>query len=246
VSHWARPASAGYRVPAGAPRVWVVTARACGELNPELRLVVRIFNTRLGERMDTFFTDCAVLSGSSMAAPSFVAGAPRDPLTRQRRRPVRAVTNAARKYLWHELGLAFLALFALLATGFALLLGRHTVGNSVYLMFMDAAGAAFTNPGDGTSEKVAQTMLTLAGLAFIPVATAAVASARLTGSLQGQDRPISDHVIVAGLGNVGTRIVGQLHDLGVGVVCVDKSEGAAGIPLARRLGLRVVIGETHR
>ena len=47
-------------------------------------------------------------------------------------------------------------------------------------------------------------------------------------------------------GSAGTRIVGQLHDLGVGVVCVDKSEDAAGIPLARRLGLRVVIGETHR
>jgi voltage-gated potassium channel Kch len=34
------------------------------ELNPELRLVVRIFNTSLGERMRTFFHDCAVLSGS--------------------------------------------------------------------------------------------------------------------------------------------------------------------------------------
>jgi TrkA-N domain len=45
------------------------------ELNPGLRLVVRIFNTSLGERMKTFFTDCAVLSGSSMAAPSFVAAA---------------------------------------------------------------------------------------------------------------------------------------------------------------------------
>jgi Trk K+ transport system NAD-binding subunit len=278
------------------------------ELNPELRLVVRIFNTRLGERMNTFFTDCAVLSGSSMAAPSFVAaalgepapshvrvagrtlyvvrssaidprhvicglamtddplspallppdtgnadlvlavadGAPRDPLTRQRRRPVRAVTSVLRRYLGHKLGLAFLTLFVLLATGFALLLGRHTVGNSVYLTFMDAAGAAFTNPADGAPEKVAQTMLTLAGLAFIPVATAAVVSARLTGTFQGPDRPMSNHVIVAGLGNVGTRIVGQLHDLGVGVICVDKSDQAAGIPLARRLGLRVVIGETHR
>ncbi len=53
-------------------------------------------------------------------------------------------------------------------------------------------------------------------------------------------------MIVAGLGSVGTRIVGQLHDLGVGVVCVDKSEHAAGLAMARRLGLKVVIGETHR
>ncbi len=49
------------------------------ELNPELRLVVRIFNTSLGERMRTFFRDCAVLSGSSMSAPSFVAAALGEP-----------------------------------------------------------------------------------------------------------------------------------------------------------------------
>jgi Trk K+ transport system NAD-binding subunit len=280
------------------------------ELNPELRLVVRIFNTSLGERMRTFFHDCAVLSGSSMSAPSFAAaalgepapshirvagrtlyvarssdvhprhvvcglamtddplsprllppdtgsaglvlavadGAPRDPLARQRRRPVRALLGVLRTLLWHKLGLAFLALFALLAAGFGLLAtaGGFSTGNALYLTFLDAAGAAVSDPALGTPEKVAQSLLTFAGMAFIPVVTAAVVSARLTGSLRNKDRPMSRHVIVAGLGNVGTRIVGQLHDLGVGVVCVDKSEGAAGIPLARRLGLRVVIGETHR
>jgi Trk K+ transport system NAD-binding subunit len=281
------------------------------ELNPELRLVVRIFNTSLGERMHTFFHDCAVLSGSSMAAPSFIAaalgepapshvrvagrtlyvvrssaidrrhiicglamtdddplspallppdtghadlvlavadGAPRDPLTRQRRRPVRALLGTARELLWHKLGIAFLGLFALLAAGFILLftLGGKTLGDSFYLTFMNAAGAALTETGDRSAVKVAQVLQTFAGLAFIPVATAAVVSVRLTGSVRDQERPVSGHVIVAGLGNVGTRIVGQLHDLGVGVVCVDKSEQAAGIPLANRLGLRVVIGETHR
>src|SRR5262249_53519474 len=45
------------------------------EINPDLRLVVAIFNTSLGERIRTFFRDCAVLSGSSMSAPSFVAAA---------------------------------------------------------------------------------------------------------------------------------------------------------------------------
>jgi Trk K+ transport system NAD-binding subunit len=280
------------------------------ELNPDLRLVVAIFNTGLGERMRTFFRDCAVLSSSAMAAPSFVAaalgepapshvrvagrtlyvarggsvhprhvvcalataddplspgllppdarsadlvlaladGAPRDPLARGRRRPVRAVARWIRRLLWHKLGFAFVALFGLLVAGFMLLitLGGFSLGNSVYLTFLDAAGAAVTDPRLGAPEKVAQFLLTFAGMAFIPVVTAAVVSARLTGSLRPADRPISDHVIVAGLGNVGTRIVGQLHDLGVGVVCVDKSEGAAGIGLARRLGLRVVIGETHR
>src|SRR5260370_26363962 len=49
------------------------------ELNADLRLVVAIFNTSLGERIRTFFTDCAVLSESSMAAPSFIAAALGEP-----------------------------------------------------------------------------------------------------------------------------------------------------------------------
>ncbi len=49
------------------------------ELNPGLRLVVAIFNTGLGERIRSFFPDCAVLSESSMAAPSFAAAALGEP-----------------------------------------------------------------------------------------------------------------------------------------------------------------------
>src|SRR6185437_9550385 len=124
--------------------------------------------------------------------------------------------------------------------------GGFAPGNAVYLTFLDAAGAAVSDPRLGTPEKVAQILLTFDGMAFLPVVTAAVVGARLTGSLRAKERPLSGHVIVAGLGNVGTRIAGQLHDLGVGVVCVDKNEHAAGVRLARRLGLRVVIGETHR
>ena len=280
------------------------------ELNPELRLVVAIFNTSLGERIRTFFRDCAVLSSSSMAAPSFVAaalgepapshiriagrtlfvarrtdtharrvvcglamtqdpqspgllpadaahadlvlavadGAPRNPLARQRRNPVRAVTDLARHLLWTRLGLAFGVLFAILVAGFVLLAtaSHFSLANAAYLTALDAAGAAVTKPGYPTSEKIAQVLLTFDGLAFLPVITAVVVGARLTGSLQRRERPLSDHVIVVGLGNVGTRIVGQLHDLGISVACVDKSEDAAGVPMARRLGMRVVIGETHR
>ena len=49
------------------------------DLNPDLRMVMRIFNTGLGERMRAFFPDCAVLSSSAMAAPSFVAAALGEP-----------------------------------------------------------------------------------------------------------------------------------------------------------------------
>ncbi len=280
------------------------------DLNRDLRLVVRIFNTGLGERMRAFFYDCAVLSGSSMAAPSFVAaalgeptpshvrlagrtlyvarrgetdaaqfvcglavtedgvsprllppdeqtadlvlavadGTPRNPLARQRRRPLQAGMRILHTLFGHKLGMVFLALFAVLVCGFILLatFGGFSLTNSLYLTFLDAAGAAVSDPSLSAPEKVAQFLLTFDGMAVLPVVTAAVVGARLTGSLHSTERLVSDHVIVAGLGNVGTRIVGQLHDLGVDVVCVDKNENAAGMSMARRLGLRVVIGETHR
>ena len=280
------------------------------EINPGLRLVVAIFNTSLGERIRTFFRDCAVLSGSSMSAPSFVAaalgepapshirmagrtlyvarrkdinprrivcalamtqdpvspqllpgeagnahlvlaiadGTARNPLARQRRHPVREAVQWLRAMFWHRIGFVFMALFAVLAAGFVLLAtaAGFSLWNAVYLTGLDAAGAAQSVPQYSTSEKIAQILLTFDGLTLLPVLTAVVVGARLTGSLQRNERPLSDHVIVVGLGNVGTRIVGQLHDLGVSVACVDKSDTAAGISVARRLGLRVVVGATDR
>lgn len=279
------------------------------EINPGLRLVISIFNTSLGERIRTFFADCAVLSESAMAAPSFVAaalgepapshvrlsgrtlyvarredvdaahvvcgladsddagepdltspqaargglvlavadGSPRNPLTRQPHRVARTL-RMLRWLLGNRTIIAFGALAAVLVAGFVLLVtaSHFSVADSLYFTLLDAAGTAVTGARLAPPVKLAQFLLTFDGMAFLPLVTAAIVGARLTSSGRGPSRPLSDHVIVAGLGSVGTRIVGQLHDLGVGVVCVDKSEHAAGLAMARRLGLKVVIGETHR
>ena len=49
------------------------------ELNPGLRLVLAIYNRRLGDHIRLFFPDCTVLSGTAMSAPSFVAAALGEP-----------------------------------------------------------------------------------------------------------------------------------------------------------------------
>jgi Trk K+ transport system NAD-binding subunit len=281
------------------------------ELSPRTRLVIAIFNAGLGERIRTFFADCAVLSEAQMAAPSLVAaalgepapshvrmasrtmyvarredvgadniicglasdaeadaphllppddpasglvlavadGTPRDPLSRQRRRRLTAPLRLLRGLVGHKMGIAFLALTAVLAVGFGLLVSVATVGgggNAVYLTFLDAAGAAVTSTTLPAPEKWAQFLLTFDGMAFLPFVTAAIVSSRIPGSRARDRAPLSGHVIVAGLGSVGARIVGQLHDLGVEVVGIDKSADATGIQLARLLGVRVVIGETHK
>src|SRR5580693_1112393 len=279
------------------------------ELNPDLRLVLAIFNRRLGDHIRLFFPDCTVLSGTAMSAPSFVAaalgdpaashvrverrtlyvakradvepghvvcglatetddpaeprllppgaehadlvlavadGTPRNPLTR-RRDPVRAVATVARRLVWHKFGLIFTALLAVIGIGFGLLAAaRYSVSNAMYLTLMDLTGSALTNARLSGAEKTSQVLLTLDGMAFIPVVTAIAVGARLTGSVRRAPRPRGGHVIVVGLGNVGTSVTGQLHDLGFDVACIDNNPNAPGIPLARQLGLPVVIGDAFR
>jgi Trk K+ transport system NAD-binding subunit len=280
------------------------------ELNPELRFVLHIFNTRLGERVRSFFRDCAVLSESAVAAPSFVAaslgepapshvrlagrtlyaarrseadarqvicgladtstpteprilpddqdradlvlavadGTARDPLTKARRRRVRAVSAPLLALLGRKLGIAFVVLSAVLISGFALLAtaGHYSWPNALYLTLLDTAGAAVTNVSLSPAERFAQVMLTFDGMAFLPTVTAAIVGARLASTLDPNRKTITDHVIVVGLGNVGTRIVGQLHDLGMRVICVDRNPNAQGVAMARRLGIPVVTGQAGR
>lgn len=280
------------------------------ELSPGVRLVIAIFNSALGERIRSFFADCAVLSEAQMAAPSLVAaalgepapshvrmasrtmyvtrredvgadqiicglaastdadtpnllppgdpaaglvlavadGTPRNPLSRQRHRRFVVPARAARRFLSTKTGLASAALLVVIAVGYALLTGVKGITplSAVYVTFLDAAGAAVTNPHNGSPYKWAQFLQTFAGLAFLPLVTALIVSARLPSAAGSAQPPLSGHVIVAGLGTVGARVVGQLHDLGIDVVGVDKSADAAGAPLAKRLGVRMVIGETHR
>ena len=83
-------------------------------------------------------------------------------------------------------------------------------------------------------------------MVFVPFVTALIVGARLTGSLREKRPSASGHVIVVGLGRVGMQVVGQLHDLGVSVVAIDRDPQAAGVAVARRLGVHVVIGEIHR
>ncbi len=49
------------------------------EISPQIRMVIAISNAGLGDRVRTFFADCAVLSQSQMAAPSLVAAALGEP-----------------------------------------------------------------------------------------------------------------------------------------------------------------------
>jgi Trk K+ transport system NAD-binding subunit len=173
-------------------------------------------------------------------------GTPRDPLARQRH-PVRTASGMARRLLWNKYGVAFAVLLVAAVAGFMLLLQvpKYSGIVALYLTIMDITGSALTGSTVSAPEKLSQIILTVDGMALIPLVTAIIVGARITGSIRGQPRPRGGHVIVAGLGNVGTRVLGELHDLGFDVACVDRDPEARGVPLARRLGMPVVIGEAY-
>jgi Trk K+ transport system NAD-binding subunit len=64
----------------------------------------------------------------------------------------------------------------------------------------------------------------------------------LTGLFGRRAVPRSDHVVVAGLGQVGLRLCLLLRECGYSVVAIDDQPDGENVGLARRLGLPVVIG----
>jgi Trk K+ transport system NAD-binding subunit len=170
-------------------------------------------------------------------------GTPRDPLARQSH-PVRGALRTLRELLWNRFGSIFAVLLVVAVAGFILLgVAGRTPWNVLYLGVMDMTGSALTSTDDTVAEKVAQVLLTVDGMALLPLITAIIVGARLTGTVRGEPRPRGGHVIVVGGGEIGTRVMGGLHDLGFDVALIDHSGDARGIPFARSLGIAVIVGD---
>jgi len=170
-------------------------------------------------------------------------GTPRDPQARQRH-PLRGALRMGGKLLWNKYGVIFAVLLAVALAGFSLLAAAgHSPGDVIYLGIMDMTGSALTSTADAGPEKLAQVLLTADGMALLPLVTAIIVGARLTGKVRGEPRPRGGHVIVVGGGDIGTRVAGGLYDLGFDVVLIDQHADARGVAFARSKGMPVVIGD---
>ncbi|ADD39744.1 TrkA-N domain protein [Stackebrandtia nassauensis DSM 44728] len=287
----------------------------------EIRVVVRCFNTNLGNRIEPLLGDCTLLSDASMASPSFVAAAlgevaPRysqvlgrtlyvtasasdrgdrltwpiaggpdegvllpgeevEPslfVTVATRRPRRALVTASKHRvrslatrLWDELReildrkLRFITLFlvAVIVLGSFLIWNSHKGDGqsfgwleSAYVVILAAAGGIDPVTGAEFAEKFAHVLVAISGVLLVPIFTASIVEnmvgrrlAAEAGRLRG---PISDHVIVVGLGNVGTRIAVQLRNLGVPVVAIERNARCHGVDVARSQDIPVVYGDASQ
>ena len=301
-------------------------AALCAQaVEPDLRLVLRMFNTGLGYGVRKLFDDCAVLSDAAMSAPAFVAAAlgevapthfrhagrtlyvarrgdvpekhvvcaltattapgevtvlPAEPAladrrptdlvlaeasgraagqavaaerlarSSRRRRPLRATRRAIRAALSRKLGMAVLITLVVTALAGAVLVHFDHVNGfwtSIYITLLTAVGSSDVEVDRNGIAQAAQLVLTIAGLALLPLITAAVVegvvNARLAlsnGKVRGTH---TDHIVLVGLGTVGTRILRQLVDLGLDVVTIDRNAGARGVKVAEQLGVPFILGD---
>jgi len=99
-------------------------------------------------------------------------------------------------------------------------------------------------------QKTLELVLGAAGLALVPLVTALVVEgmvrARLAVAQVRLRQPHTDHIVVAGLGGVGTRVLRLLHDRGVPVVAIANDDQERGVAIARELGTPLIIGDPGR
>ena len=294
-------------------------ALAAQELNPALRMRLRMFNRELGRRVEALFEDCQVFDSAALAVPAFVsaallqdwrqrvevggrtlevrrasAGDPRvllalarvhddgtaelfpsgddevlclaeaAPPARRSRHPQRPAPEQPGRVAaaWTVLLGADIRLRVMTAIVLALTL----TGIAIFWWFsgqdLDLIDAIYftvtimTTTGFGDIHlRDAPPALQLYGVALMLAGTAALAilfalitdaliSARLARVLGATvPRGLHDHVVVCGLGNIGYRIVEQLHDLGVPVVAAELQETNRYLPTVRRLGVPVVVAD---
>jgi Trk K+ transport system NAD-binding subunit len=95
--------------------------------------------------------------------------------------------------------------------------------------------------------QILQLLSALVGLLLLPVLLAAVLEAlgtfRTASALRKPPRGLGGHVVLLGLGKIGTRVMTRLRELDVPVVCVESDPEARGLATARRLRVPVVLGD---
>ncbi|GAA4911949.1 NAD-binding protein [Stackebrandtia albiflava] len=285
----------------------------------DVRIVVRVYNTNLGNRIEGLLGDCVLLSDASMASPTFVAaalgeveprylpiadrtlyvttaelarripgpswtitttesrgvllpGPEREPglaitaavrrpralrTTRHRvRRLVTRFWDELREILDRKLRFVTVSLVLVILLGTLLIWQFHNDRPGVpdiswitagYVALLAAAGGIDPDLAAPAAEKLAHTIVAFAGVLLVPVFTASIVEnmvGRRIATQEGRLRgPVSDHVIVIGLGNVGIQVATQLHNLGVPVVAVERDGRSRGVEAARSQGIPVVLGD---
>ncbi|MFE5870981.1 NAD-binding protein [Streptomyces roseifaciens] len=150
----------------------------------------------------------------------------------------------SRRLRW-ALGLLTAAVCALAVASWSVTSDDPT--HAVYLSLLDLFAINDPAIGEGHGRKVLQLLSGLTGLLLLPLLVAAalegLGTFRSAQALRRPRRGLSGHVVLLGLGKIGTRVLARLRELGVPVVCVERDPQARGVALARSLRVPTIIGD---
>ncbi|MFD6024597.1 NAD-binding protein [Streptomyces griseoluteus] len=133
-----------------------------------------------------------------------------------------------------------------LAVALSIVTGIHPV-QAFYFTLLDLFAIDDPALGQPLGRQILQLLSGLVGLLLLPVLLAAVLEGlgtfRTQSALRKPPRGLGGHVVLLGLGKIGTRVLIRLRELHVPVVCVEGNPEARGLAVARRLRVPVVIGD---
>jgi Trk K+ transport system NAD-binding subunit len=140
--------------------------------------------------------------------------------------------------------LIFAALVVLLTLLTWLLVGDAPL-RAFYLVLMDLADMSNPETGAPAARKVLQLVAAYAGMAITPLILALVLEnlGALRTTARRPRRGTANHVVLIGVGKVGTRVLDRLTEMRVPVVVIERDPTARGLQLARAREVPVVIGD---
>ncbi|MEV0740285.1 NAD-binding protein [Streptomyces sp. NPDC050549] len=150
----------------------------------------------------------------------------------------------SRRLRWSLAGMV--ACVIALAVSLWLVTGIHPV-RAFYLTLLDLFAIDDPAIGAPLGRQILQLLSGLVGLLMLPVLLAAVLEAlgtfRTASALRKPPRGLGGHVVLLGLGKIGTRVLTRLRELNIPVVCVEADPEARGLAVARRLRVPVILGD---
>ncbi|MGC4748755.1 potassium channel family protein [Micromonospora sp. DT201] len=190
-----------------------------------------------------------VLAEATGQPPGTEVAARRLVRARRRRRPVTVLLGAVRGFATRKIGVAVMLVLAVIVVFGALISRTESASplEALYLTLVTTLSGADPDTTKSAGAQIMQVVLNLAGLALIPLITAVVVDGIVNARLAlhtGRVQPArAGHVVLVGLGNVGTRVMAQLREYDVEVVAIDKDPEPRGGALARQLEVPVIVGD---
>ncbi|MFJ8147767.1 NAD-binding protein [Streptomyces sp. NPDC096048] len=150
----------------------------------------------------------------------------------------------SRRLRWSLTGLG--ACVVALAVALMVVTGDHPL-HATYVTLLDLFAINEPAHNDDSGRQVLQLLSGFVGLLLLPVLLAAVLEAlgtfRNAATVRKPPRGLGGHVVLLGLGKIGTRVLTRLREMDIPVVCVEADPEARGMATARRLRVPVVLGD---